>query len=73
MFDYSRLKGRIIEKFGNYGEFASAMGWSLATNGKKLSCKVMWQQDDIMKAINLLGLKISDIPDYFFAYIVKKV
>lgn len=66
VFDYSKLKGRIIEKFGNNSEFAVAMGWSLATNGKKLSCKVMWQQDEIVKAVELLGLKISDIPEYFF-------
>lgn len=70
-FDYSKLKGRIVEKFGNYGEFATAMGWSLATNGKKLSNKVMWQQDEIIKAIELLMLKISDIAEYFFTREVK--
>lgn len=70
-FDYSKLKGRIVEKFGNNSEFAAAMGWSLVTNSKKLSNKVMWQQDEILKAIELLSLKITDIIIYFFTKEVK--
>jgi len=65
-FDYSKLKGRIVEKFGNNTNFAEAMGWSLSTNGKKLSNTVMWQQDEIVKAVKLLDLKLADILAYFF-------
>ena len=65
-FDYSKLKGRIVEKFGTNIEFASAMGWSTVTNSKKMTCAVMWQQDEIMKAAELLAIKPTEIKDYFF-------
>lgn len=65
-FDYSKLKGKIIEKFGTNQAFAEAMGWSFATNGKKLSQKARWDQDEILRACSLLDIEHCDILDYFF-------
>ncbi len=73
LFDYSKLRGRIVEKFGTNKEFAAAMGWSNATNSKKLTCVVMWTQDEIVKATDLLELRPADIKDYFFTQKVKAV
>lgn len=65
-FDYSKLKGRIIEKYGFQREFAKAMKWSERTLSLKIQGKRPWKQPDIRKAIELLELSDSDIPIYFF-------
>lgn len=65
-YDYSKLKGRIVEKFVLFGNFARAMHWSGATMTKKMSCRVPWTQKDIHAAIHLLDLTAEDIPAYFF-------
>lgn len=66
LFDYSKLKGRIVEKLGTMQRFAYDMGWSLSTNGKKLSNKAAWAQDEILKACAILNIELRDIPLYFF-------
>lgn len=65
-FNYSKLRGRIVEKFETQGKFAAAMGWSERTLSKKMTGKIPWKQTDIYKAIGLLGLSIEDIQEYFF-------
>ena len=65
-FDYSKLKGRIIEKVGTLGKFAEAMGWTVQTQQKKLSGRIPWTQKDMSTAIRVLDLEIDDIPAYFF-------
>ena len=69
-FDYSKLRGRIVEKFGTMSVFAKAMGWSLRTMSLKMTNARFWKQSDIEKAINLLEIDAADIPIYFF---VRKV
>ncbi len=66
-YDYSKLKGRIVEKCGNLGNFSGAMGWSLQTQQKKMAGKVAWTQHDISKALKVLDLAPEDIHIYFFA------
>lgn len=66
MIDYSRLKGRIIEKFGTNQAFSDAMGWSLGTNGKKTTGKAAWSQDEIFRACDLLSIEHAEILLYFF-------
>lgn len=66
-FDYSKLRGKIIEKFGSQMSFAKAMDISERTLSLKMSGKRTWKQPEICLAINLLGLSNEDISDYFFA------
>ncbi len=73
MFDYSKLKGKIVEVFGTQGEFAKAMEWSERTLSLKLSGERAWKQPDICKAIELLGIPAIEIPLYFFATKVQSV
>ena len=54
IFNYSKLRGRIIEIFGTQSEFAKAMNWSERTLSLKMSSKVLWKQTDILKALSLL-------------------
>lgn len=65
-FDYSKLRGRIVEKFGSQMSFAKAMDISERTLSLKMSGKRTWKQPEICLAINLLGLSDDDIRDYFF-------
>lgn len=65
-YDYSKLKGRIIEFFGTQQLFAVAMGWSERTCSLKLSNQVFWKQPEITRAAQLLKIKKEDIQIYFF-------
>lgn len=72
-FDYSKLIGRIIEKFGSRKAFAEACGFSENTISKKLSGKMGITTNDIVKwsSPELLDIPTSDIPEYFFAFKVQ--
>ena len=68
MFDYSRLIGRIIEKFGTRKSFAKAVGYSENTISKKLSGKIPISTNDIINwsSPSLLDISYTEIPEYFF-------
>lgn len=66
MYNYSKLQGRIVEKFGNNCNFAIKMGLSERTISLKLNNKVDFRQKEITKACQLLNIPISKIQDYFF-------
>lgn len=65
-YNYSKLRGKIIEKFRTLGEFSKAMRWSERTNSLKLNGRVEWKQNEIIRAIRLLGIDPEDIDIYFF-------
>ena len=54
-FDYSKLRGKIVEKYGNQGEFAKAMNWSERTLSNKMKGKIAWKQTDILSAVGAFG------------------
>ena len=56
-FDYSKLRGRIVEKYGNQAKFAAALGVSENTFSLKMNNKVRFTTDDI---------EADDIGGYFF-------
>lgn len=65
-YDYRKLRGRIIEKYGTLKGFAVDMKWSDRTLSLKMNCKVFWKQPEIMKAAKLLDIPFDEIMDYFF-------
>lgn len=65
VYDYSKLRGRIIEKYGTLKAFADAMGIDVSTLSKRLRNLMYWPQPDIEKACGLLD--IADPMEYFFA------
>ncbi len=71
-FDFNKLRGRIVEKYGSQTEFAKAMNWSERTLSKKINGKISWKQTDICAAIKLLELSEDDIQEYFFTIKVQK-
>lgn len=66
-YDYSKLLGRIVEKVGTQGNFASKMELSERTISLKLNGKIGWKQSEIAKACDVLSIQDTDIPMYFFA------
>lgn len=70
-YDYSKLRGRIVEKFGTLKAFSEGMGWSERTNGLKLGGSVEWSQSDIIKACELLGINTKDMQAYFFKIVAQ--
>lgn len=66
-YDYSKLKGRIIEKFGSRGDFAKAIPISEKTLSSKLTGKTSWSQKQMMRVCEILAIPQYEIPAYFFA------
>ena len=67
LYNYSKLSGKISEKFGTRGAFALAMGCSERTLSLKMSGMIPWKQTEMDRACQILSIKIKEIPDYFFA------
>lgn len=72
-FNYSKLRGRIIEKYGSQSDFAKAFGCSDRTLSLKMNGKRPWKQTEILSAIKLLELSEEDIQDYFFTLEVQSI
>ena len=72
-FDYSKLRGKIVEKFGTQTEFSKAMNLSERTISLKLNGGRAWKQDEICRAVGLLELSNEDIQDYFFTLKVQNI
>lgn len=64
--DYSKLIGRIIEKFGTRTAFADAMGLKLEALSRRLNNKARWQTEEYIKASDLLDIPPEEIYAYFF-------
>ena len=66
-FNYSKLRGRIREKFSSEGRFADAMEMSKQTLSAKLNNRIQFTQDEIRLANMLLDIPADEIAAYFFA------
>ncbi len=66
--DYSKLRGRIREKFGKEGAFAAAMYISKSTLSSRFNGKTQWPGDEIVKACELLDIPLELAHEYFFCY-----
>lgn len=70
-FDFSKLLGRIIEKFGTRSAFATALEVADSALSNRLNNKTYFDPDEICRACDLLDLAPSDIPVYFFTVKVR--
>lgn len=64
-FDFSKLRGRIVEKFGSCDRFAAAMGRSKVWISSRLNNVVPWKAEEIREAAALLGIAPEEISTYF--------
>ena len=65
-FDYSKLRGKIREKYGTQGLFADELGISAATLSDKLNEKSDFSHGEITLACDRLGIPYERINEYFF-------
>ena len=68
-FDFSKLQGRIIEKFGSQRALCAHIGWTESKLSARINNLVQFDADEIYL---LAGKDVLDIPDdeihiYFFA------
>lgn len=66
VFDFRRLRGRIVEKFGTCDCFAAAMGHSKVWISSRLNGTVQWRADEMRAAAELLDIPDEAIYAYFF-------
>ena len=66
MFDYSKLRGRIKEKFGTQDRFANALGIGRVSLSQRLNNSLGFSQEEILRAAELLEIPTEEIPAYFF-------
>lgn len=65
-YNYSKLLGKIKEKYGTQENFARALGIGRVSLSQRLNSKLEFSQNEMNKSIELLGLDPLDIPAYFF-------
>lgn len=64
-FNFNRLRGRIVEKFGSCDRFAAAMGRSKVWVSSRLNNTVAWRGPEIREAAELLDIPAEEIPSFF--------
>ena len=67
IYDYSKLKGTIVEKYGTQSNFATVIGLSERTLSNKLNSKKPFKQPEISFICSLMDIPDEEIPQYFFA------
>ncbi len=65
-FNHSKLRGRIVEKFGTQTAFSKEFNVSERTLSLKLNGKIFFTQEEIVHAAELLEIPPSEIQVYFF-------
>lgn len=65
-YDYSKLRGRIVEKYGTVTAFSAALGSNVNTVLSKLNGTTGWKMQDIESSLSLLDISRDEIGLYFF-------
>lgn len=65
-YEYRKLIGRIIEKYGTRKAFAEKIGISENSMSLKLNGKTGFSRDEMARWGELLDIDISEFGDYFF-------
>ena len=66
MFNYNKLKGRIIEILGSYSRYAEELGLSRSQISNKLEGRVQFTQKQIADTMRILNIDKTEIGLYFF-------
>lgn len=71
-FNYAKLLGRIKEKYNSQAAFAKALGLSESALSQRLTNKVDFSQEEILKSTKLLSIDYGEVSAYFFTPSVRK-
>lgn len=72
-YNYSALKGRIIEMFRTQSLFATKIGLSERSLSLKLNNEVPFKQPEIDKIVSVLNIDPLEISKYFFTREVQNI
>lgn len=70
-FKFSKLRGRIIEKYRTYTNFCEEIGAPKSMVSKKLNGKLGFTYENIVLWCEKLDIPISEVGEYFFYSEVK--
>lgn len=73
IFNYQKLKGRIIEVLETNVRFMELMNWSRPTFNRKISSESDWTTSEIWKAMQFLQIPVEQVSCYFFVTDVQKI
>jgi transcriptional regulator with XRE-family HTH domain len=65
-YEYRKLIGRIVEKYGTRKEFAKVLGISENSMSLKLNGKTGFSREDMVRWGELLDIDVNDFGAYFF-------
>lgn len=65
-FNFNKLRGKIVEKYGSQTAFVREFGVSENTFSQKMNNKVRFSADDILKITKMLDIPGDEIGEYFF-------
>ena len=65
-FDYSKLRGRIVEKYKSQAAFSKAFGLSENSLCRKMTNKGRFSTDDIVRISKMLEIPAAELHEYFF-------
>ena len=68
IYDYSKLMGKIKEKYKTQAAFAKELGMGESTLNLKSNNKTEWSQNEIIMSLSLLGVNSKFVNDYFFSH-----
>lgn len=71
-YNYSKLRGRIVEYYGRQSNFAKSLDISVVSLNKKLNNRVKFTQDEIYLIMEKLNINHTELYDYFFTLEVDK-
>ena len=72
IFNYSKVKGLIKEKFGTQERFAKAVNMSRTAISQRLNNIIDFSDKEIIKWCIALEIEFKNIPIYFFTVEVQK-
>lgn len=72
IYDYSKLLGRIKEKYGTRENLVKEITISSTSLNLRLNNKLKFDQQDIKELCIALDIEEDEIPDYFFKEKVRK-
>ena len=65
MYNYTKLQGKIIEKFKTRKNFSKKLGISESNLSKKLNNESSLKQGEVLKYCKLLSIKIKDTEKFY--------
>lgn len=73
IFDFSKLRGRIIEQYGSCAAFSAAAGFKHGALSMRLNNQTPWKGHEIHTACEMLGISAEEVSLYFFTQKFRKV